>query len=122
MSVFLPRSIDLSCFPPQVLILRNHGLVSVGESVEEAFYYIHNLVVACEIQVSGGPSIQSAVYLGVSVDFCYMFCKNESLSNVFAKDKRIDLEIDQARCHFTDLSWQMITGLFTSNFLNFSNT
>lgn len=37
----------------QVLILRNHGLVSVGESVEEAFYYIHNLVVACEIQVSG---------------------------------------------------------------------
>uniref|UniRef100_U3F9E1 Alpha-adducin n=1 Tax=Micrurus fulvius TaxID=8637 RepID=U3F9E1_MICFL len=35
----------------KVLILRNHGLVSVGESVEEAFYYIHNLVVACEIQV-----------------------------------------------------------------------
>ncbi|KAM6150880.1 alpha-adducin isoform 1-T1 [Erethizon dorsatum] len=44
----------------KVLILRNHGLVSVGENVEEAFYYIHNLVVACEIQVrtlasSGGP-------------------------------------------------------------------
>ncbi|KAJ7329955.1 hypothetical protein JRQ81_016129 [Phrynocephalus forsythii] len=44
----------------KVLILRNHGLVAVGESVEEAFYYIHNLVVACEIQVrtltsSGGP-------------------------------------------------------------------
>ncbi|XP_070613105.1 alpha-adducin isoform X1 [Erythrolamprus reginae] len=35
----------------KVLILRNHGLVSVGETVEEAFYYIHNLVVACEIQV-----------------------------------------------------------------------
>lgn len=35
----------------QVLILRNHGLVSVGETVEEAFYYIHNLVLACEIQV-----------------------------------------------------------------------
>ncbi|CAI5783573.1 Aldolase_II domain-containing protein [Podarcis lilfordi] len=35
----------------KVLILRNHGLVSAGESVEEAFYYIHNLVVACEIQV-----------------------------------------------------------------------
>nr|XP_042107635.1 alpha-adducin isoform X7 [Ovis aries] len=34
----------------KVLILRNHGLVSVGESVEEAFYFIHNLVVACEIQ------------------------------------------------------------------------
>uniref|UniRef100_A0A3Q3FUG1 Adducin 1 (alpha) n=1 Tax=Labrus bergylta TaxID=56723 RepID=A0A3Q3FUG1_9LABR len=36
----------------KVLILRNHGLVSVGETVEEAFYYIHNLVTACEIQVS----------------------------------------------------------------------
>ncbi|XP_075004713.1 alpha-adducin isoform X10 [Calonectris borealis] len=34
----------------KVLILRNHGLVSVGETVEEAFYYIHNLVLACEIQ------------------------------------------------------------------------
>lgn len=25
--------------------------MSVGETVEEAFYYIHNLVLACEIQV-----------------------------------------------------------------------
>lgn len=41
-----------SVFLSKVLILRNHGLVTVGESVEEAFYYIHNLVVACEIQVS----------------------------------------------------------------------
>ncbi|XP_030599277.1 alpha-adducin isoform X13 [Archocentrus centrarchus] len=44
----------------KALILRNHGLVSVGETVEEAFYYIHNLVTACEIQVrtlasAGGP-------------------------------------------------------------------
>uniref|UniRef100_A0A671Q1L9 Alpha-adducin n=1 Tax=Sinocyclocheilus anshuiensis TaxID=1608454 RepID=A0A671Q1L9_9TELE len=44
----------------KVLILRNHGLVSVGETIEEAFYYIHNLVTACEIQVrtlasAGGP-------------------------------------------------------------------
>ncbi|XP_066501311.1 alpha-adducin isoform X2 [Hoplias malabaricus] len=44
----------------KVLILRNHGLVSVGETVEEAFYYIHNMVRACEIQVrtlasAGGP-------------------------------------------------------------------
>ncbi|XP_071009513.1 alpha-adducin-like isoform X8 [Oncorhynchus clarkii lewisi] len=44
----------------KVLILRNHSLVSVGETVEEAFYYIHNLVTACEIQVrtlasAGGP-------------------------------------------------------------------
>ncbi|CAL9682073.1 unnamed protein product [Knipowitschia caucasica] len=44
----------------KVLILRNHGLVAVGGTVEEAFYYIHNLVTACEIQVrtlasAGGP-------------------------------------------------------------------
>ncbi|XP_068429764.1 alpha-adducin isoform X8 [Clinocottus analis] len=44
----------------KVLILRNHGLVSLGATVEEAFYYIHNLVAACEIQVrtlasAGGP-------------------------------------------------------------------
>ncbi|XP_034457196.1 alpha-adducin isoform X13 [Hippoglossus hippoglossus] len=44
----------------KVLILRNHGLVTVGETVEEAFFYIHNLVAACEIQVrtlasAGGP-------------------------------------------------------------------
>lgn len=44
----------------KVLILRNHGLVTAGETIEEAFYYIHNLVAACEIQVrtlasSGGP-------------------------------------------------------------------
>ncbi|XP_075050374.1 alpha-adducin isoform X5 [Mixophyes fleayi] len=44
----------------RVLILRNHGLVTMGETVEEAFYYIHQLVSACEIQVrtlasAGGP-------------------------------------------------------------------
>ncbi|XP_043918849.1 alpha-adducin isoform X7 [Protopterus annectens] len=45
----------------KVLILRNHGLVAVGGTVEEAFYYIHKLVAACEIQVctlasAGGPN------------------------------------------------------------------
>ncbi|XP_068560836.1 alpha-adducin isoform X5 [Cebidichthys violaceus] len=44
----------------KVLILRNHGLVAAGATVEEAFYHIHNLVTACEIQVrtlasAGGP-------------------------------------------------------------------
>ncbi|XP_023657896.2 alpha-adducin-like isoform X3 [Paramormyrops kingsleyae] len=44
----------------KVLILRNHGLLSIGETVEEAFHYIHNLATACEIQVrtlagAGGP-------------------------------------------------------------------
>ncbi|XP_054612767.1 alpha-adducin isoform X2 [Dunckerocampus dactyliophorus] len=44
----------------KVLILRNHGLVTMGETIEEAYYYIHKLVTACEIQVrtlasAGGP-------------------------------------------------------------------
>lgn len=99
----------------QVLILRNHGLVSVGESVEEAFYYIHNLVVACEIQVSG--TVRTVVYVrvcGVPVEFCCWFCRD--VFEHSAKYELMDLEIDQGKCHFTDLGWQMITGLFISDF------
>ena len=36
----------------QVLILRNHGLVALGETIEEAFHYLFNLVKACETQVA----------------------------------------------------------------------
>ena len=36
----------------KVLILRNHGLVAVGNSVEECFHLMYNLIRACEIQVS----------------------------------------------------------------------
>lgn len=50
----------------QVLILRNHGLVSVGETVEEAFYYIHNLVTACEIQVGLTRQLESCFILNIS--------------------------------------------------------
>ncbi|NEO34185.1 MAG: class II aldolase/adducin family protein [Symploca sp. SIO3C6] len=34
------------------LILRNHGLLTVGETVAEAFYYMYYLNKACEIQVN----------------------------------------------------------------------
>ena len=34
------------------LILRNHGLLTVGRTVAEAFYYMYNLNKACEIQVN----------------------------------------------------------------------
>ncbi|NEP88191.1 MAG: class II aldolase/adducin family protein [Okeania sp. SIO2C2] len=33
------------------LIMRNHGLLTVGRTVAEAFYYMYNLNRACEIQV-----------------------------------------------------------------------
>ncbi|XP_043939012.1 beta-adducin isoform X2 [Protopterus annectens] len=36
----------------KVLILRNHGIVALGESVEEAFHRIFHIQSACEIQVS----------------------------------------------------------------------
>ncbi|MEJ1274877.1 hypothetical protein NN561_005768 [Cricetulus griseus] len=34
-----------------VLVLRNHGVVALGETLEEAFHYIFNVQMACEIQV-----------------------------------------------------------------------
>ncbi|XP_040270355.1 beta-adducin isoform X2 [Bufo bufo] len=46
------------CLGPtcKVLVLRNHGVVALGESVEEAFYKIFHLQAACEIQASAVPS------------------------------------------------------------------
>lgn len=35
----------------KVLILRNHGMVTCGESLEEALFLMHNLVSACESQI-----------------------------------------------------------------------
>ncbi|XP_036380727.1 adducin 3 (gamma) a isoform X4 [Megalops cyprinoides] len=36
----------------KLLVLRNHGVVALGETIEEAFHYIYNAQYACEIQVS----------------------------------------------------------------------
>ncbi|KAL1005758.1 hypothetical protein UPYG_G00063600 [Umbra pygmaea] len=36
----------------KVLVLRNHGIVALGETIEEAFHYIYNSQYACEIQVN----------------------------------------------------------------------
>lgn len=33
------------------MILRNHGLVTIGESVEEAFARAHGTILSCEAQV-----------------------------------------------------------------------
>jgi len=35
----------------QVLILRNHGVVACGESIEEALFLMQNVVLACETQI-----------------------------------------------------------------------
>ncbi|XP_070690585.1 beta-adducin isoform X2 [Pempheris klunzingeri] len=47
--VELQKSLGPTC---KVLILRNHGIVALGESVEEAFYAIYHIQAACQIQVS----------------------------------------------------------------------
>nr|XP_058908548.1 gamma-adducin isoform X2 [Kogia breviceps] len=44
----LQKVLGPSC---KVLVLRNHGVVALGETVEEAFHYIFNVQIACEIQV-----------------------------------------------------------------------
>ncbi|XP_063054488.1 adducin 3 (gamma) a isoform X2 [Engraulis encrasicolus] len=36
----------------KVLVLRNHGIVALGETIEEAFHYIYTAQFACEIQVN----------------------------------------------------------------------
>jgi ribulose-5-phosphate 4-epimerase/fuculose-1-phosphate aldolase len=44
----------------QAVILRNHGLLSWGSTIEEAFVYLWTLQRACEIQVAGaalGPTM-----------------------------------------------------------------
>jgi len=33
------------------LVLRNHGVVACGESIEEAIYLMQNVVLACETQI-----------------------------------------------------------------------
>ncbi|XP_022520402.2 beta-adducin isoform X1 [Astyanax mexicanus] len=47
--VDLQKSLGPTC---KVLVLRNHGIVALGESVEEAFYTIYHIQSACQIQVS----------------------------------------------------------------------
>ncbi|WKY13528.1 hypothetical protein Q1695_004400 [Nippostrongylus brasiliensis] len=34
-----------------VMILRNHGFVAAGRTIEEAFHFTYNLIIACETQV-----------------------------------------------------------------------
>ena len=37
----------------KVLILRNHGLLCAGETIEEAFYLTYYAILACQNQVIG---------------------------------------------------------------------
>lgn len=59
----LQKVLGPSC---KVLVLRNHGVVALGETVEEAFHYIFNVQMACEIQVralAGAGGVDNLVVL-----------------------------------------------------------
>ncbi|XP_029793421.1 beta-adducin [Suricata suricatta] len=56
------------CLGPtcKILVLRNHGVVALGDTVEEAFYKVFHLQAACEIQVSalsGAGGVENLILL-----------------------------------------------------------
>uniref|UniRef100_A0A665WPZ4 Gamma-adducin-like n=1 Tax=Echeneis naucrates TaxID=173247 RepID=A0A665WPZ4_ECHNA len=61
----------------RVLVLRNHGVVALGETIEEAFHYIYNAQYACEIQVN-------AISCAGSVDNLIVLDQEKYKSRVFA--------------------------------------
>ncbi|XP_067657478.1 protein hu-li tai shao-like isoform X13 [Haliotis asinina] len=40
----------------KVMLLRNHGMVACGETMEEAYHYAFNLVAACDTQMRAAPA------------------------------------------------------------------
>ncbi|CAF0893814.1 unnamed protein product [Rotaria sp. Silwood1] len=47
----------------KVMILRNHGFVACGETIEEAWKYAFNVINACEVQVRAAPMGIDQLYL-----------------------------------------------------------
>jgi adducin len=45
------------------MILRNHGFVACGETIEEAWKYAYNVINACEVQVRAAPLGIDQLYL-----------------------------------------------------------
>ncbi|XP_064370273.1 gamma-adducin isoform X2 [Dromaius novaehollandiae] len=61
----LQKVLGPSC---KVLVLRNHGVVALGETLEEAFHYIFNVQLACETQVhalAGAGGVDNLLLLDV---------------------------------------------------------
>ena len=44
----------------KVMLLRNHGAVCCGETIEEAFFYAYHLMLACETQVRAEAAAAAA--------------------------------------------------------------
>ena len=58
------------------MILRNHGLLTVGRSVGEAFTLMHNLEQACEVQLRTMSSGARLRYL--SEDLCRLTARQHA--------------------------------------------
>eukprot|EP01132_Coremiostelium_polycephalum_P004090 gene4090-5118_t len=68
-----------------VLIMRNHGLVSCGRSIEEAYYTLFILTKACEIQVAMLSSVGGDISKLVAVDQSTQ-TKSQLLASKFNKE------------------------------------
>jgi adducin len=58
----------------KVMVLRNHGVVACGSSIEEAFHYAFNLVAACETQVKFTFSNHVKLRESFSHQIFHVFC------------------------------------------------
>ncbi|XP_014855058.1 PREDICTED: gamma-adducin-like isoform X4 [Poecilia mexicana] len=70
----------------KILVLRNHGVVALGETVEEAFHYIYNAQYACEIQVN-------AISCAGGVDNLIVLDPEKYKSRVFAVASAADVNM-----------------------------
>lgn len=75
-----------------MLVLRNHGVVALGETVEEAFHYIFNVQIACEIQV------RKTLYSPLFFFFFLLCCLTHSLDSRLHEDRDFCLHIFALVC------------------------
>ena len=73
----------------KVLLLPNHGAITIGETLHEAFYLTYELVEACEVQImtqscANSPSGYSVVDEQI-VDETYRIVQNNYTGNEFGK-------------------------------------
>ncbi|XP_074855301.1 gamma-adducin isoform X1 [Carettochelys insculpta] len=85
----LQKVLGPSC---KVLVLRNHGVVALGETLEEAFHYIFNVQLACEIQVhalaaAGGTDNLLVLDLQKFKPFTHAVAAGEGGVNMFSQQK-----------------------------------
>jgi ribulose-5-phosphate 4-epimerase/fuculose-1-phosphate aldolase len=51
----------------KVMLLRNHGLLTCGRTIEEAFFYTYHLEQACKVQCAASPNAEDLVLIDPAV-------------------------------------------------------